>query len=106
MKVIICGAGRVGYGIAERLSEEGNDVSVIDTQPSLISAITETLDVSGVVGHGAHPEVLAKATNDMHAKLLTKIGADRVVLPEKDMGVRVAHNLVSANIYFYSKVIL
>ena len=30
MKVIICGAGRVGYGIAERLSEEGNDVSVID----------------------------------------------------------------------------
>ena len=54
MKVIICGAGRVGYGIAERLSEEGNDVSVIDMQPSLIAAITESLDVSGVVGHGAH----------------------------------------------------
>ena len=31
MKVIICGAGQVGYGIAERLSQEDNDVSVIDT---------------------------------------------------------------------------
>ena len=41
MKVIICGAGRVGYGIAERLSEEGNDVSVIDNQPSLIAARRE-----------------------------------------------------------------
>lgn len=61
MKVIICGAGQVGYGIAERLSQEDNDVSVIDTSASLINAITETLDVRGYVGHGAHPDVLAKA---------------------------------------------
>jgi trk system potassium uptake protein TrkA len=61
MKVIICGAGQVGYGIAERLSQEDNDVSVIDTSASLINAITESLDVRGYVGHGAHPDVLAKA---------------------------------------------
>lgn len=61
MKVIICGAGQVGYGIAERLSQEDNDVSVIDTAAPLINAITETLDVRGYVGHGAHPDVLAKA---------------------------------------------
>ncbi|OHV81533.1 Trk system potassium transporter TrkA [Rhizobium sp. LCM 4573] len=61
MKVIICGAGQVGYGIAERLSQEDNDVSVIDTEASLINVITETLDVRGYVGHGAHPDVLAKA---------------------------------------------
>ncbi|HEV7435097.1 Trk system potassium transporter TrkA [Rhizobium halophilum] len=61
MKVIICGAGQVGYGIAERLSQEDNDVSVIDTSASLVNAITETLDVRGYVGHGAHPDVLAKA---------------------------------------------
>ncbi len=61
MKVIICGAGQVGYGIAERLSQEDNDVSVIDTSASLVAAITETLDVKGYVGHGAHPDTLEKA---------------------------------------------
>ena len=61
MKVIICGAGRVGQGIAERLAAEDNDVSVIDTSPALIESIRDTLDVRGFVGHGAHPDVLARA---------------------------------------------
>lgn len=64
MKVIICGAGQVGYGIAEQLSREDNEVSVIDTSATLITAITETLDVRGYVGHGAHPDMLAKAGAD------------------------------------------
>lgn len=51
----------MGYGIAERLSQEDNDVSVIDMSASLIAAITESLDVKGYVGHGAHPDVLEKA---------------------------------------------
>ena len=45
--------------------------------------------------------VVTKANNAMHAKVLMKIGADRVVFPEKDMGVRVAHDLVSSNILEY-----
>ncbi|MGX7196670.1 potassium channel family protein [Enterococcus olivae] len=44
------------------------------------------------------PKVLAKAQNEYHARVLEKIGADRVVHPERDMGVRIAHNLVSKNI--------
>ncbi|MVX65366.1 potassium channel family protein [Clostridium chromiireducens] len=42
--------------------------------------------------------IVAKATSDLHAKILYKIGADKVILPEQDMGIRVAHNLVSSNI--------
>ncbi|MGB6118848.1 MAG: Trk system potassium transporter TrkA [Mesorhizobium sp.] len=61
MRVIICGAGQVGYGIAERLSAERNDVTVIDTSPELIAAIRDSLDVRGLVGHGAHPDMLAAA---------------------------------------------
>lgn len=61
MRIIICGAGRVGHGIAQRLSEEENDVSVIDTSASLIQAVRDTLDVKAYVGHGAHPDVLAQA---------------------------------------------
>lgn len=45
--------------------------------------------------------IIAKGNNDLHAKVLYKIGADRVILPEKDMGIRVAHNLVSSSILDY-----
>lgn len=45
--------------------------------------------------------VIAKAQTELHAKVLYKIGADRVVFPERDMGIRVAHNLVSSNILDY-----
>jgi trk system potassium uptake protein TrkA len=64
MRVVICGAGQVGFGIAERLAAEENDVSVIDTSPQLIQAIRDSLDVRGLVGHGAHPDVLAEAGID------------------------------------------
>ncbi|WP_122645217.1 potassium channel family protein [Enterococcus mediterraneensis] len=47
------------------------------------------------------PKVLAKAQNEYHARVLEKIGADRVVHPERDMGIRIAHNLVSKNILDY-----
>ncbi len=45
--------------------------------------------------------IIAKGQSDLHAKVLYKIGVDRVILPEKDMGVRVAHNLVSSSILDY-----
>jgi trk system potassium uptake protein TrkA len=61
MRIIICGAGQVGYGIAERLAAEKNDISIIDTSPELIQAVRDSLDVRGFVGHGAHPDVLEKA---------------------------------------------
>lgn len=47
------------------------------------------------------PNILAKAQNEYHARVLEKIGADRVVHPERDMGQRLAHNLVSKNILDY-----
>ena len=61
MKVIICGAGQVGYGIAERLANEGNDVTVIDNSPSLVQGVRDHLDVRGFVGHGSQPDVLQNA---------------------------------------------
>lgn len=43
-------------------------------------------------------KVVAKAVTELHGKVLAKVGADKVVFPERDMGVRVAHALVSKNI--------
>lgn len=43
------------------------------------------------------PFVMAVAKNEAHARVLEKVGADDVILPERESGVRVAKNLVSAN---------
>ena len=45
--------------------------------------------------------VVAKASSDLHEKVLNKLGADRVISPEQDMGVRIATNLMSGNIMDY-----
>ncbi|MBQ9764103.1 MAG: TrkA family potassium uptake protein [Phascolarctobacterium sp.] len=47
------------------------------------------------------PVVVAKALTELHGSMLEKLGADSVIYPEKDMGKRVAHNLVSANVMDY-----
>ena len=61
MKIIICGAGQVGRGIAERLALENHDVTVIDISADLVEALSASTDVRGIVGHGAHPDVLYEA---------------------------------------------
>ena len=89
MRVIICGAGQVGYGIAERLAAERNDVSVIDTSPELIRAIRDTLDVRGVVGHGAHPDLLAAAGAQQADMIIAVTLYDEVNM----VACQVAHSL-------------
>ena len=61
MKVVICGAGRVGNGIARRLSEERHDVVLVDSNAELVDQVSSELDVRGVVGHAAYPDVLERA---------------------------------------------
>ena len=61
MKIIICGAGIVGSSIASHLSQEQNDVTVIDTDQENIQRITEHADVGAVVGVASHPNILSQA---------------------------------------------
>ena len=89
MKVIICGAGRVGYGIAERLAAEENDVSVIDTSAALVQGIRDTLDVRGYVGHGAHPDVLRQAGAEQADMIIAVTLHDEINM----VSCQVAHSL-------------
>ncbi len=89
MRVIICGAGQVGFGIAERLASEDNDVSVIDTSEMLIQRVRDTLDVRGVVGHGSHPDVLAAAGADEAEMIIAVTLYDEVNMT----ACQVAHSL-------------
>jgi len=61
MKIIICGAGQVGWQIARQLAGEANDVSVVDNNPVLVRRATDTLEVQGVIGFASHPHVLEAA---------------------------------------------
>ncbi|MEO0386422.1 MAG: Trk system potassium transporter TrkA [Pseudomonadota bacterium] len=61
MKVIICGAGQVGGQLARHLSTEGNDVTVVDQNGTLIRRLTDRLDVNGLTGFASHPNVLEQA---------------------------------------------
>jgi trk system potassium uptake protein TrkA len=58
MKIIIVGAGEVGFHSAQKLSEEGQDVVLIDKDPDKIKRITENLDVQALIGSGTSPETL------------------------------------------------
>ena len=73
------------------------DVAVITIGSDIQSSVMATLLVKEL----GVKYIIAKANNEMHAKVLYKIGADKVVLPERDMGVRIAHNLASENILDY-----
>ena len=61
MKIIICGAGQVGWNIARHLSNERNDVTVIDTDAELTRRAADVLDVRAVTGFASHPDVLDRA---------------------------------------------
>ncbi|NLN41656.1 MAG: TrkA family potassium uptake protein [Clostridiales bacterium] len=76
------------------------DVVVVTTSSDIHSSILITLLCKEI----GVKFVIAKAQSELHAKVLYKIGADKVVFPERDMAMRVVHNLVSSNILDYIEV--
>ncbi len=89
MKVIICGAGQVGFNIARYLAQENNDVTVIDQRPELIRKMGNTLDVQCVQGHASHPAVLEQAGAADADMLIAVTAADEVNM----VACQVAHSL-------------
>lgn len=61
MRILIVGAGEVGFNIAARLVDEGHDVMIVDRDEDRLNRATDTLDVQGLRGHGARPNILEEA---------------------------------------------
>ena len=89
MKILIVGAGAVGFHLARRLSEEHQDVVVIEADPERARMVEEHLDVLTVVGNGASLPVLEQAriqdvdlllavTSKDEVNLVSCLAADRV----------------------------
>ena len=71
------------------------DGAVISIGENMEASIMATM----VVNELGVPHILAKAQSELHAKILRKVGADRVVLPEWEMGIRYANNMVHDNFF-------
>ena len=125
---VVIGLGRFGSAVALELSELGHEVLALDERESYVQEIANkvthavagdardpaVLRALGVrnydcdVGNSALitlnlkelgvKRVICKAQSDIHRKILEKIGADRVVFPEYDMGVKLAQGLSSSNV--------
>ena len=89
MKVIVCGAGQVGFSIARHLALENNDVTVIDRDMELVRRVSDTLDANGVVGHASNPEVLEQAGIANADMIIAVTYADEVNM----VACQVAHSL-------------
>lgn len=61
MNIIVVGAGKVGYTLAEQLCRENHDVTVIDSSEQALRRVRDTLDVMCIGGNGATLDVLSDA---------------------------------------------
>nr|WP_192701874.1 TrkA family potassium uptake protein [Paenibacillus sp. OAS669] len=73
------------------------DVVIVAIGQDIQSSILTTIILKEI----GVPKVVVKAQNELHGKVVKKIGADKVIYPERDMGQRVAHHLISSNILDY-----
>ncbi len=80
MRIIIVGAGDVGFNIAKRLVAEDKEVVVIDTDPEILARIEDSMDVETICGEGNNPTVLQEAGIDRAHLLLAVTNSDEINL--------------------------
>ena len=78
MKIVILGAGQVGSSVAYNLAWEANDITLIDTNVSVLRELQDRLDIRTVVGHAAYPEVLRRAGAEDADMILAVTNSDEV----------------------------
>ena len=76
MKIIILGAGQVGSSVAANLSNEANDITVVDDNPAVLQDLQDRLDIRTLVGRASYPETLAAAGADDADMILAVTNSD------------------------------
>ncbi len=96
-------ASKVTYAVKADVTQEGAlnalglrnfDTAIVTIGGDIKSSTLVTLMLKEL----GMKNIIAKAQDRLHAKVLYKIGADRVVFPEKEMGIRIAKNLMASNV--------
>lgn len=89
MRVVVCGAGQVGFSIASYLAREDNDVTIIDSRTSSLAAIRDQIDVNVIEGHASCPDILARAGANDADMLIAVTDVDEVNM----VACQVGHSL-------------
>ena len=93
-------AEHVTYAVKADITDAETVASLgLSNMDAVVVAVTRSMDASIMAAilakeNGA-PYVIAKAMDEMHAKILRKVGADRVIIPEKESGIRIAKGLMN-----------
>lgn len=78
MKIIIIGAGKVGYALATHLSDQGNDITIIDNNPKALEKVENNLDVLPVKGTGISTNTLLENGCQNIDLIIAVTGSDEV----------------------------
>lgn len=89
MKVIVSGAGQVGFSIARALADEHSEVTVIDERPEALRKVADSLDVKTILGSASHPSILDAAGAADTEMVIAVTGSDEVNM----VTCQVAHTL-------------
>ncbi|WP_449620412.1 potassium channel family protein [Robertmurraya sp. Marseille-Q9965] len=87
-------AAEIDENILKKLGVRNFDCAIVSFGDNVKSSILTSLLLKEI----GVPQVWAKAHDDYHAKVLEKIGVDRVIHPERDMALRIAHHIASKKI--------
>ncbi len=95
----------LGYVVCADCSDEKNLAAIgagnADVAVVSIGDLSASLMTTLLLKELGVKKIVVKALNELHGKMLQKIGADKIIYSEKEMGVRVAHNLISPGIVDY-----
>ena len=80
MKIIIVGCGKVGYTLAEQLSEEGHEITVLDSKAERVQTAVDELDVIGYIGNGNSYKMQKEAGVEQADLLIAVTSQDEVNL--------------------------
>lgn len=80
MKIIIAGCGKVGQALAEQLTKEGNEITVIDEKSKIVNDMANHHDVMGIVGNGASHEIQVEAGIEKADLFIAVTGSDELNL--------------------------
>lgn len=78
MNIVVIGCGKIGTSVVSSLVSEGHDVVVVDTDPDIITEVTNIYDVIGVCGNGADCRTLREASVEKADLLVAATGSDEL----------------------------
>ena len=61
MRIVVIGAGEIGFDVAKSLSQDGHDIIMVESDPDRATKVENELDVMLIRGNGARPQILERA---------------------------------------------